>query len=461
MRVSVEDVSTVQKKLNVELPPEVVAKEIDRACQKLGREVSVKGFRKGKVPKAVLRRLFKEHIEERVIEALIQESLPKAIEESKLAPIVRPVIERHDELRDKESFSYTALVDVRPEFEIRPEDYKGLEIEPLPTEVTEEEIERHLKAIQMTFADLKPAEKGHKIELNDIAILSFKSFINDEPVPGHEAEALYVDVGTGEFNATIEDKLIGHQAGDSLEVEVTYPEDSLNAQLAGNTVLYKIFVREVYVRDLKPLDDEFIKKMNLGFESLEHLKERIRRRLEEEKKKKAEEFAKEQILAQLREKVQFEIPERFIEYKIARMIEQMRLSLEEKGHTFESAGISVAKLQERLRPLAEQQAKEDLILEKIAELENISLDAEELQEKAAALAKASRASLDEARGIIMTSVVPKLLAEKTLQLLLSEAKFKDTQEQQAKSEDTEESEGEKIFSEKVFESAKESEESKA
>ncbi len=448
MRVSVEDVSTVQKRLNVELPPEVVAKEIDRACQKLGREVSVKGFRKGKVPKAVLRRLFKEHIEEKVIEALIQESLPKAIEESKLSPIVRPVIEKFDELKDKEAFSYTALVDIRPEIDIKPEDYKGLEIETLPTEVTEEEIEQHLKALQMTFADLKPADKDHEIQENDIAIISFKAFVNDEPVPGHEAEALYVDVGTGEFNATVEKELIGKKAGDSFEVEVTYPEDSLNAQLAGQTVLYKVLVREVYVRELKPLDDEFIKKMNLGFESLEHLKERIRKRLEEEKKKKADEFAKEQILAQLREKVQFEVPERFVEYKIARMIEQMRLNLEEKGHTFESAGISVAKLQERLRPLAEQQAREDLILEKVAEVEDISLDAQELEEKAKALAEASRASVDEARGIIMTSMVPRLLAEKTLQFLLANAKVKEPQgqeasaaegEEQAKSQEKEES----------------------
>ncbi len=435
MRVSVEDVSSVQKKLNVELPPETVAKEIDRACQRLGREVSVKGFRKGKVPKAVVRRLFKEHIEERVIEALIQKSLPKAIEESKLVPIVRPIIERHDKLHEKEGFSYTALVDIRPEIEIKPEDYKNLEIEPLPTQVTEEEVEKLLKAVQMTFADLKPGDKEHEIQQNDIAIISFKSFIDGEPVPGHEAEALYVDVGTGEFNTTIEEKLIGHKAGDQLEVQITYPKDSLNAQLAGKTVLYKIFIREVYIRNLRPLDDEFIKKMNLGFGSLEELKGKLRKRLEEEKRQKAEEFAKEQILAQLREKVQFEVPSRFVEYKIARMIEQMRLNLEEKGHTFESAGISVTKLQERLRPLAEQQAKEDLILEKIAEYENISIEASELEKKAEALAKASRRSVDEAKGIIMTSMIPKILAEKTLKFLLSNAKIKNDQGQKGSTDE--------------------------
>ncbi len=430
MKVNVEDISSVQKKLKVELPPEVVAKEIDRACRKLGKEVSVKGFRKGKVPKAVVKRLFREHIEEQVVEKLIQDSLPKAIEESKLVPIVRPLIESHDQVKEKESFSYTAVVDIRPEFELKPEDYKGLEVEAMPVEVTEEEIENHLRAVQMTFADLKPAEKDHEIRENDIAILSFKAFIDGKPVPGHEAEALYVDVGTGEFNATIEEKLIGKKAGDVVEVDVTYPEDSLNAQLAGQTVHYQVFIREVYVRDLKPLDDEFIKKMNLGFESVEHLKERIKKHLEEEKKKKADEFIKEQILAQLREKVDFEVPERFVEFKLARLIEQMEQSLQEKGHTFESAGISVQKLREKLRPLAEQQAKEDLILEKIAELENITVSGKELEEKAKALAEASRASLEEARAILATSMVPRIIADKTLQLLVSHAKIKESQKQE-------------------------------
>ncbi len=431
MKVNVEDVSTVQKKLKVELPPEVVSKEIDRACQKLGKEVSVKGFRKGKVPKAVVKRLFREHIEERVIESLIQDSLPKAIEESKLVPIVRPLIEGHGELKEKEPFSYTALVDVRPEFDLKPEDYKGLEVESMSTEVSEEELENYLRAIQMTFAELKPAEKDHEIQTNDIAIISFKAYIDGEPVPGHEAEALYVDVGTGEFNLTIEEKLIGHKAGEELEVEVEYPEDALNERLAGQKVLYKIFIREIYVRDLKPLDDEFIKKMNLGFESVEHLRERIKRRLKEDKEKKADEFIKEQILKQLREKVEFEVPERFVEYKLARLIEQMRQSLEEKGHTFESAGISVNKLQEKLRPMAEQQAKEDLILEKIAELENITIDGDELEEKAKELAQMSRTSLEEARAILMTSMVPRIIADKTLQFLVSQAKIKETQTQEA------------------------------
>ncbi|AEH44739.1 trigger factor [Thermodesulfatator indicus DSM 15286] len=443
MKVNVEDITSVQKKLKVELPPEVVAKEIDRACRKLSKEVSVKGFRKGKVPKAVVKRLFKEHIEERVVENLIQESLPKAIEESKLAPIVRPLIESYDQLDEKTGFSYTAVVDIRPEIDIKPEDYKGLEIEALPTEVTEEELENHLKAIQMTFADLKPAEEGHEIQLNDIAILSFKAYINGEPVPGHEAEALYVDVGTGEFNETIEQALIGKKAGDTVEIDVTYPEDALNAQLAGQTVHYKVQIREVYVRDLKPLDDEFIQKMNLGFESVEQLRERIKARLEEEKKKKAEEFLREQVLQKLREKIQFEVPERYVEYKLARLIEQMQQNLEEKGHTFESAGISVPKLKERLRPMAEQQAREDLILEKIAEIENISVSGEELEEKAKMLAEATKASLEEARAILATSMVPRIIADKTLQFLVSQAKIKENQSNSASEEpkDAEEREG--------------------
>ncbi len=451
MKVNVEDVSSVQKKLKVELPPEAVTREIDRACRKLGKEVTVKGFRKGKVPKAVIKRLFREHIEERVIESLIQDSLPKAIKESQLEPILRPLIESYGNLQEKESFSYTALVDVRPEIELKPDDYKGLEVESMPTEVTEEEVENHLKAIQITFAELKPAEEGHEIQERDIAIISFKAFIDGNPVPGHEAEALYLDVGTGEFNLSVEKALLGHKAGDELEVEVSYPEDSLNAQLAGQTVQYKILVREIYVRDLKPLDDEFIKKMNLGFDSVEQLRERIERRLKEEKEKKKDEFIKEQILKQLREKVQFEVPGRFVEFKLARLIEQMEQDLQEKGHTFESAGISKPKLEERLRPLAEQQAREDLILEKIAELENIGVSGEELEEKAQELARLTKSNIDEARSILATSMVPKIIADKTLQFLVSQAKIKTPQHESTSEETSQTSEDQGSKEQKIQE----------
>ncbi|HIE33383.1 MAG TPA: trigger factor [Thermodesulfobacteriaceae bacterium] len=435
MKVNVEDISAVEKRLQVEIPPEEVLKAIDRTCQKLSQEVNLKGFRKGRVPKSVLKRLFREHIEDRVAELLISESLPKAVKESGLEPILRPVVESHGRVNENEAFQYTVAVDIRPEFELPREVYIGLEVEKPSEEVSEEEVEQYLEALRYTFADVKKAPEDHELQERDVAILSFRAFDGDKPVPGHEAEALYVDVGTGEFDERVEKAIIGHKVGDEIEVEVEYPEDALNELLAGKKIRYEVKIREIYIRELSPLNDEFVKKMNLGFKSAEDLKQRVRARLEEERKRKAEETLRENLLSKILEKVDFPVPERYIEFKIAQMLEGIEQDLQQKGHTFESAGISVERLKKRLRPVAERQAREEMVLEKIAEQENITITQEDLEKKAQEMAKASGGKPEDAMRVIMTYMVPKLLAEKTLQFLVSQANLKNGSENQAKSED--------------------------
>ena len=441
MKVNIEDISAVEKRLQVELPPEEVARAVDRTCQKLSREVDLKGFRKGRVPKSVLKRLFREHIEERAAELLINESLPRAVRESGLEPILRPMVENYGRVDEKEAFTYTATVDIRPEFELPREAYIGIEVEKPSEEVSEEEVDEYLEALRYTFAEVRKAEEDHVLRERDVAIIAFKAYEGEKPVPGHEAEALYVDVGTGEFDARVEEALIGHRVGDRVEVEVEYPEDALNELLAGKKIRYEVTIREIYVRELKPLDDEFVKKMNLGFESVEHMRERVRARLREERKRKAEEKLRENLLGKILEKVEFPVPERYIEFKIAQMLEGIAQDLESRGHTFESAGISVERLRKKLRPVAERQAREEFVLEKIAEQENITVTQEEVEEKAREMARASGGKPEDAMRVIMTYMVPKLLAEKTLQFLIAQANLKDGRENEASGETGEAGEG--------------------
>ena len=431
MKVNVEDISAVEKRLRVEIPPEEVRKAVDRICQRLSRKVDLKGFRKGRVPKSVLKRLFREHIEDQVAELLISESLPKAVKESGLEPILRPLVEGRGRVNEKEAFQYTAAVEIRPQFELPRETYLGLELEKPSEEVPEEEVERYLEALRYTFAELKKAPEDHELRERDVAIISFKAFEGERPIPGHEAEALYLDVGTGEFDARVEEALIGHKVEDEIEVEVEYPEEALNELLAGKKVRYQVKIREIYLRELSPLDDEFVKKMNLGFDSAKELRERVRAKLKEEKKRKAEEALRESLLSKILEKLDFPVPERYIEFKIAQMLEGIEQDLQQKGHTFESAGISVERLKKRLRPIAERQAREELVLEKIAEQENITLTQEELENKALEMAKASGTKPEEAARTIMLYMVPKLLAEKTLQFLISQATLKNGSENQS------------------------------
>ncbi len=428
MKVNVEDINEVEKRLQVELPPEVVSKAIDRACQKLSHRVDLKGFRKGRVPKGVLRRLFKEHVEEQAVELLITESLPKAVKESGLEPILKPVVESYGELKEGSEFRYSASVEVRPEFELPRDYYIGVEVERPSDEVKEEEVEEYLEALRYTFADVEKAPEDHALEERDVAIIEFKAYEGDKEIPGHSAEALFVDVGTGEFDERVEKALIGHKVGDEVEVEVEYPEDALNELLAGKKVRYKVKIKLIYIRKLSPLNDEFVKKMNLGFESAEELRKRVRERLEQERKRKAEDTLRERILDKILEKVSFPVPERYIEFKLAQLLEGIEEDLRQRGHTFESAGISVERLKKKLRPIAERQAREEFVLEKIAQQENIEVTEEEIEKKAEEMAKASGGKKEDARALLEALMIPKLLAEKTLQFLVSHASVKDGSE---------------------------------
>ncbi len=422
MRVEVQDLSEVEKILKVEVPGEEVSKIVSKVIKDVGKKAKVKGFREGKVPAYLVKKLFKEEIEEKSIEQIIESTLPEAIKEAKLEPLFQPRVEEFGSLKEGESFTYSVKVDIRPNIELKKEDYIGLEVERDKDEVSEEEVERVIEEMRYSFAELKKAEAEEEIKERDIAVIKFEAFDGENPIPGHQADALFVDVGTGEFNETIEKSLIGKKTGDKLSVEVEYPEEGLNPLLAGKKVRYEIEIKEVYKRELKELTDEFVKSLNIGFETVEALKEGVKKRLLEEKKRRNESRFRERLLEKILEKVDFKVPERYVELKLNQLYDQVRQTLERDGFSFEKLNLSPEKLEERLRPVAERQAKEELVLEKIAELENIEISQEEIEKDIEAISKGLNIPIERARGIVYFNILPKKLAEKTLKFLEENAK---------------------------------------
>ena len=422
MKVELQDLSEVEKILKIEVPGEKVNQIIGEVTNELRKRAKVKGFREGRVPAYLVKKLFKEEIEERSVERIIEKTLSDAIKEKNLEPLLRPKIEEIGELKEGESFKYSVLVEIRPEIELKKEDYTGIEVEREPDEVSDEEVERVLNEFRYSFSELKKVEGEEAIQERYIAVVKFEAYDGDQLIPGHQAEALYIDVGTGEFNEKIEKELIGKKVGDKFTVEVEYPEEGLNPLLAGKTVRYEIEVKEIYKRDLKELNDEFVKGLNMGFETVEELRESIKKRLLEEKKRKNENAFREKLLEKILEKVEIKVPARYVELKLYQLIEQVRDSLERDGFSFESLNLSMEKLKEKLYPIAEKQAKEELLLEKIAEVENIEVSQEEIDKTVEAISKGLKVSKEQAQGIVYFSILPKKLAEKTLQFLVDNAK---------------------------------------
>jgi len=421
MRIEVQDLSDVEKVLKIEVPEDKVKQIIGEVTNELRKKAKVKGFREGKVPAYLVKKLFKEEIEEKSVERIIERTLEEAIREKKLEPLLRPKLEEVGELKEGESFKYSVLVEVRPEIELKKEDYLGIEVEKEKDEISEEEVDKLLNELRYTFAQLKKVE-DEPIQERYVAVVRFVAYDGEEPIPGHQADALYIDVGTGEFNEKVEEALIGKKPGDKFSVEVEYPEDGLNPLLAGKKVRYDIEVREVYKRDLKELDDEFVKSLNMGFDSVEALRESVKKRLLEEKKRKNEDQFKERLLEKILEKVEIKVPKRYVELKLSQLIDKVREGLERDGYTFEALNISMERLRERLYPIAEKQAKEELLLEKIAELENIEVPKDEVDKLVKNVQKALKIKKAEAEALVYFNILPKQLAKMTLDYLVKNAK---------------------------------------
>ena len=420
MRVEVEDRTSVDKILKVEIPPEETKRVVEEVEREYQRRAKIKGFREGKAPIYLVRKIFKEEIEERSIERLISETLEKAIKEAKLEPLLRPRIESFDRIVEGAPFRYSVLVEVRPEINLSKEDYIGLEVEREKDEVSEEEVARILNELRYSFSELK--EVDDEIKERDAVVISFVAYDGENPIPGHEAQALYIDVGTGEFNEKVERELIGKRIGDRFTVEVEYPEDALNPLLAGKKVRYEIEVKQIYRRELEELTNEFLKKLNLGFESVEKLRESVRERLLNDKKRRNENRYRERLLEKILKKVDFEVPARYVEIKFYQLVEQLKEILAQDGLSFEKLNLSLESLKKRLMPIAEKQAKEEILLEKIAEIEGISIPDEEIEKMKENMIKSLGIPEEEANRILQFNILPKMLAERTLRFLVENSK---------------------------------------
>ena len=427
MKVTVEDVSPVQKRLQVEIPEEKVATEFDKATKRIGQHVKIDGFRKGKAPKSLIKRYHGDLIQEEVLESLIRETFPKALEEVDLKLITEPRLDKAGELKEGEPFSYSALLDLWPEFELP--QYKGIKIERPPIEVTDEEVDEQLHALRRHFGTIESLEEERPVEEGDIVILDFEGFHDGEPVEGLREENYYLEVGSGYFNEEFEKKLIGAEKGKEVEIEVTYPEDALNENVAGKTILYKVLVKDIKKRVMPELDDEFAQKFGPQYKTVEDLKNRLRYQIEQDKKEALERAMRQQLIDKILSQVEFPLPESLVEKKLVQMVDNVIAHLNERGMDLESTGMSEERLKEKMREDAERQVKMEIVLDKIAEKEGISVSEDELTDYLKASPEIKNIDPAHVTSAISEYVLPKLRAKNTIDFLLKHAEIVDGEEE--------------------------------
>ena len=445
MEIVVENVSDLGRKLTITLPADRVGKELDKAYNKLKKDVRIKGFRRGKIPRSVLEKNYKEQVQAEVGDQLVQETYFDAVEEKGLDTVVHPEIVEHNFPEDG-TFSYVAMVDVRPVFELK--QYKGLEIEKPSTEVTEEEVDARIEELRRSHAVIKSADEDHAIEKDDLVIVDFQGFYNEKPMKQVRNTDYTIDVGQGRLGEEFESKLLGLKKGEKTIYEIDFPADYPNPILAGKTVEFKVDIKDVKVRIKPELDDEFAKDINPDYESLEDLRKEIHDELKQEKEKTLEGELDDRIMDKLIELHPFEVPERLVMYEVQEMVKQTEENLKRGGMTLESAGIKLEELIEQNKPIAEKRVRGDFLLKKVAEVEEIKLSDEDIEQGYQRIADEYNMSLDEVKSYFkrreeILPFINELLNEKLLTFLRENAKFTEVAAENKQEEEKEEEKEEK------------------
>ena len=422
MKVSVEEINSIKKKMNVEVPEEQVIKEVDSFYRELSQKAKIKGFRPGKVPRNILERHFKDYVKTEVIQKLIQESYPQALSEAKLHPVSNPLIDP-GEMEGGKPFQYAATIEIKPEIKL--EGYIGLKIEGKKEGAKDEEVEERLKNLQNIHAQLKTISDPRPIQPGDFVIIDYEASIESKPLDEGKATDFTVEVGSGRFIPDLEEKLVGLKPDEEKAIEVSFPEDYGYKKWAGKTLSFHVKIKEIKEKILPILDDEFAKDLG-DYSSLEDLRLKLREEIEKEKKLILERQLKDQMVEQLLQANSFEVPESLVEEQTRTLVSDTKMRLATQGVDFKNLGVSEEKLQGDYREMAQKQVRTFLILEKIADQEGITVTDGEAEDRVREISERIHQKFDvvkryyEKNGLI-PEVKAGIMSEKILNFLLEKA----------------------------------------
>lgn len=387
MNTKIEKLEANVVKLEITVEKEEFEKCIQKAYKKNIKSFNIPGFRKGKAPfSLIVRHYGVEVFYEDAMNFCYNDTYGKAIDEHKLNPVDYPEIDIV-QVENGKDFIYTAKVTLKPEVELGT--YKGIEVKKNVYPVTDENVENELKDMQLKNARIEVKENG-QVEKGDTAVIDFKGFIDGTAFEGGEGKDFPLEIGSGSFIGNFEDQLIGLNKGDEKDVVVTFPENYGKDDLNGKEALFKVTVKEVKVKELPAIDDEFAKEVS-EFDTIEEVKADIKAKKEKENEEKANKEFEDSAVNIVTDNAKFEVPQVMVEKEIDFMIKNFESRLQYQGIDmkayYEYTNSSEEKVREMMKESAERKVRTDLVLEKIAETEKIEASDEELMEKAKDIAK--------------------------------------------------------------------------
>lgn len=400
MSVQVENLEKNMAKLTIEVTAEDLEKALNAAYQRQKKNISIPGFRKGKVPRAMVEKMYGPAVfYEDAVNSLIPQEYAKAADESGLDIVSQPEIDVV-QIEKGKPFIFTAEVAVKPEVTLG--EYKGLEVPKADLEVTDEEIEAELKKEQEKNArtihvEDRAAQEGDKVTID------FEGFVDGVAFEGGAGKDYPLTLGSKTFIPGFEEQLVGVALEQPVDVNVTFPEDYQAEELKGKEAVFKCVIHKIEAKELPDLDDDFAKDVS-EFDTLEEYKKEIKDNIEKRKADAAKTEKENAVVDKAIENAQMDIPEAMVKTQINQMIDDFARRIQSQGLTMEQymqfTGSTRETMQEQMRPQAMKRIQSRLVLEKVAEVENIQISDEKLDEELTKMAEMYKMELDKFKELV-------------------------------------------------------------
>ena len=427
MSVQVEKLEKNMAKLTVEVSAEDFKAAIKKAFNKNKNRFAIPGFRKGKAPQAMIEKMYGEGVfYEDAADEAINASYAEAMKESGLDIVYRPEV-TIEKIGKDEPFVYSALVAVKPEVTLG--QYKGVEVEKADASVSAEDVEAELKKVQEQNSRLVTVE-DRAVADGDQTVIDFEGFVDGKGFEGGKAEDYPLTIGSHSFIDTFEEQLIGKKIGEECEVNVTFPTEYHAADLAGKPATFKVTVKEIKVKELPELNDEFASEVS-EFDTLDEYKKDVEKKLAEKKEIEANSKNEDAVVAKVVENATMEIPDKMIDAQAENMVQDMARRMQSQGLSLDMylkyTGMTVEQMKEQARPDAEKRIRTRLVLEAVAKAENIQISDEKVDEEVAKMAEAYKMEVEKLKSYMSESDVKQmkedLAVQQAVDLLVAEAKL--------------------------------------
>lgn len=409
--------------LQVTVDGEVWEKAQKKVFNNLKQSVNLKGFRKGHVPEALIRKQIPaKAVYDYAAEEVANEALAQAVEETKIELVARPTLEVKE--ADDKSVTLVFHCVVMPEVTLK--EYKGLDIHKEEVSVTDEDVEKEVERIQNRYADWVLREEDQAAENGDQVTIDYVGTIDGVPFDGGSAENYPLELGSGTFIPGFEDQLVGVKSGKEKDVVVTFPEAYAAKDIAGKEAVFKCTVHEIKYKDLPEANDELIKKLKReGVETLEKFKEVTKEDLAKRKEQQAENDFTSALIAKVTEDAEVDIPMVMVENEVNRLYRNFENQMMQSGYTakqyFEASGQNEADLKEMMKPEAENNVKTSLVLEEIVKAENIEIDEEAIEAEYKNMSETYGMDVDRIKQLVSPDNIQYDLAQKKAIELLKES----------------------------------------